>query len=384
MNSRLCRKLGIEFPLFAFSHCRDVVAEVTNAGGFGVLGAVNLTPEKLDMELNWISKRVNGKPFGIDLLIPQNMVGKDSEFDDAAMRSRIPPTHRRFVADLLERHGVDSSDVWDGGYEFRDSSFMVEDGARRMLETAFAYPIKMFVNALGVPPASIIARAHERGILVGALTGSRRHAIKHAQAGVDVLVAAGSEAGGHCGEIATMVLVPEVIDAVRDYPQVDVLAAGGIATGRQMAACMAIGAAGVWCGSVWLTTKEAETTPVVKEKLLQASSADTVRSRSRTGKPTRQLKSAWSDAWSAKDAPEPLPTPLQGMLTRPAMAKAIKLAETGHEGARQIAAGYVGQCVGLMNAEQTVRSIVYEFKQDYAEAVERLCATLADPQPTVA
>jgi len=379
LNSRLCRKLGIEFPLFAFSHCRDVVAEVTNAGGFGVLGAVNLTPETLDVELNWISKRVNGKPFGIDLLIPQKMVGRDSEFDDAAMRSRIPQAHRQFVADLLEQHGVDSSDVWNGEYEFRDSSFMLEDGATRMLETAFAYPIKMFVNALGVPPASIIAKAHERGILVGALTGSKRHALKHAQAGVDVLVAAGSEAGGHCGEIATMVLVPEVIDAVRDFAHVDVLAAGGIATGRQMAACMAMGASGVWCGSVWLTTKEAETTPVVKEKLLQASSADTVRSRSRTGKPTRQLRSAWSDAWGAKDAPEPLPTPLQGMLTRPAMAKAVKLAETGHEGAKQIAAGYVGQCVGLMNAEQTVRSVVYEFKQDYAEAVERLSATLADP-----
>jgi len=378
LNSRLCRKLGIEFPLFAFSHCRDVVAEVTNAGGFGVLGAVNLTPEKLDIELNWISQRVNGKPFGIDLLIPQKMEGKGSEFDDAAMRARIPQTHRRFVAELLERHGVDSSDVWDGDYEFRDSSFMLESGAARMLETAFAYPIKMFVNALGVPPASIITKAHERGILVGALTGSKRHAVKHAQAGVDVLVAAGSEAGGHCGEIATMVLVPEVIQAVQEYENVDVLAAGGIATGRQMAACMAMGAAGVWCGSVWLTTKEAETTPAVKEKLLQASSADTVRSRSRTGKPTRQLRSAWSDAWGAKDAPEPLPTPLQGMLTRPAMAKAIKLAETGHEGAQRIAAGYVGQCVGLMNTEHSVRSVVYEFKQDYAEAVERLSATLAD------
>jgi NAD(P)H-dependent flavin oxidoreductase YrpB (nitropropane dioxygenase family) len=346
-----------------------------------VLGAVNLTPEKLDIELNWISQRVGGKPFGIDLLIPQNMLGKESDFDDDGMRASIPPTHRRFVADLLERHGIDSADVWDGNYEFRDSSFMREDGAARMLEIAFAYPIKMFVNALGVPPASIIAKAHERGILVGALTGSRRHAVKHAAAGVDVLVAAGGEAGGHCGEIATMVLVPEVIEAVRDYEHVDVLAAGGIATGRQMAACMAMGAAGVWCGSVWLTTREAETTPAVKEKLLQASSADTVRSRSRTGKPTRQLRSAWSDAWSAKDAPEPLPTPLQGMLTRPAMAKAIKLAESGHEGAMKIAAGYVGQCVGLMNTEHSVRSVVYEFMQDYAEAVERLSATLADVSP---
>lgn len=384
LNSRLCGKLGIEFPLFAFSHCRDVVAEVTNAGGFGVLGAVGLNPEKLDVELTWINERVNGKPFGIDLLIPQNMVGKDSDSDDAELQGSVPVEHRKFVANLLERHGIDSSDVWTGKYDDRDSSFMRESGAAKMLEIAFKYPIKMFVNALGVPPASIISEAHSRGILVGALTGSRRHAVKHAQAGVDVLVAAGGEAGGHCGEISTMVLVPEVIQAVQDYDNIDVLAAGGIATGRQMAACMAMGAAGVWCGSVWLTTTEAETTPTVKEKMLEASSANTVRSRSRTGKPTRQLQSAWSDAWGAKGAPDPLPMPLQGILTRPAMAKVDKLAEAGHEGAKEIAAYFVGQCVGLMNTEQSVRSVVYDFMKDYAEAVERLSATLADQAPAVA
>jgi NAD(P)H-dependent flavin oxidoreductase YrpB (nitropropane dioxygenase family) len=379
MNSRLCERLGIEFPLFAFSHCRDVVAEVTNAGGFGVLGAVGLTPEKLDVELNWINERVNGKPFGIDLLIPEVMLGKGSDMTDAELRAQLPERHRKFVEELLERHGIDTSDLWSSKYDDRDSSIMREDGAARMLEVAFKYPIKMYVNALGVPPASIISEAHSKGILVGALTGSRRHAIKHAQAGVDVLVAAGGEAGGHCGEIATIVLIPEVVEAIRDYPQMEVLAAGGIATGRQMAACMAMGAAGAWCGSVWLTTREAETIPTVKEKMLEASSSNTVRSRSRTGKPTRQLQSAWSDAWSSKEAPDPLPMPLQGILTRPVMAKVDKLAEAGHPGAKKLAAYFVGQCVGLMNTEQTVRSVVYDFMKDYAEAVERLSATLAEP-----
>ncbi len=379
MNSRLCDKLGIEFPLFAFTHCRDVVAEVTNAGGFGVLGAVGLTPEKLDVELNWINERVNGKPFGVDLLIPEVMMGKDSDATDAELRGQLPEQHRKFVEDLLERHGIDTSDLWSSNSDDRDSSIMRPSGAARMLEVAFRYPIKMYVNALGVPPPTIIAEAHSKGILVGALTGSRRHAIKHAQAGVDVLVAAGGEAGGHCGEIATIVLVPEVIEAIRDYPHMDVLAAGGIATGRQMAACMAMGAAGVWCGSVWLTTKEAETIPTVKEKMLKASSANTVRSRSRTGKPTRQLQSAWSDAWSSKEAPDPLPMPLQGILTRPVVAKVDKLAEAGHPGAKQLAAYFVGQCVGLMHSEQSVRSVVYDFMTDYAEAVERLYATLSAP-----
>ena len=175
-----------------------------------------------------------------------------------------------------------------------------------------------------------------------------------------------------------MVLVPEVLQAIEGYPGIDVLAAGGIATGRQMAACMAMGAAGVWTGSVWLTTAEAETTPTVKQKMLAATSRHTVRSRSRTGKPTRQLQSAWSDAWSAKDAPDPMPMPLQSLLSRPPMAKIDKLAESGHPGAKALATYYVGQAVGLMNTEQSARSVVMDFMRDYADAVERLSATMEE------
>ena len=240
MNNELCKKLGIEFPLFAFTHCRDVVAEVTNAGGFGVLGAVGLTPETLEIQLNWIDEKVKGKPYGVDLLIPQRMESREEQLSDEELRARIPPEHKKFIEDLMRRHQIDPSDLWDGTYDDRDSSVMRPDGAKRMLEVAFRHPIKMFVNALGVPPAEIIEEAHSRGMLVGALTGSRRHAIKHAEAGVDVLVAAGGEAGGHCGEIATIVLVPEVLEAIKDYPDMHVLAAGGISTGRQMAACMAM------------------------------------------------------------------------------------------------------------------------------------------------
>lgn len=378
MNNELCKKLGIEFPLFAFSHCRDVVGEVTNAGGFGVLGAVGLTPETLEIQLNWIDEKVKGKPYGVDLLIPENMLDREAQTTDEELKAHIPPEHKKFIEDLLRRNQIDPSDLWDRTYDDRDSSIMRPEGAKKMLEVAFRHPIKMFVNALGVPPADIIDEAHNRGILVGALTGSKRHAIKHAEAGVDVLVAAGGEAGGHCGEISTIVLVPEVLEAIKDYDNMHVLAAGGIATGRQMAACMAMGASGVWCGSVWLTTAEAETTPTVKEKMLKATSANTVRSRSRTGKPTRQLQSAWTDAWSSKDAPEPLPMPLQGILSRPAMVKVDKLAESGHEGAKEIASYFVGQCVGLMNEQQSTRSVVYEFMRDYAEAVERLSNTLAE------
>ena len=379
MKSELCDKLGIEFPLFAFSHCRDVVAEVTNAGGMGVLGATGHTPETLEIELRWIDEHVDGKPYGVDILVPNKMDSKEAAISAAEIEARVPPEHRRYIDDLLTRHGIDVGDLWSGKVADNYGDNLRESGAAKILEVAFAHPIRMIVNALGVPPPGMFERARKRnGVLVGALTGAREHAIKHAQAGVDVLVVSGTEAGGHCGEVSTLVLVPEVLRAIRDYPHMHVLAAGGIATGRQMAACMAMGASGAWTGSVWLTTAEAETTPTVKAKMLAADSRQTVRSRSRTGKPTRQLRSAWTDAWHAANAPDPLPMPLQGLLSRPALAKVDKLAESGHEGAKELATYYVGQAVGLMEAEQSVRSVVYDFMQDYADAVERLSATLQD------
>jgi len=166
-------------------------------------------------------------------------------------------------------------------------------GYEPLLDVAFAHRIRLVASALGGPPQALINRAHAAGVSVAALAGNVAHAVRHKAAGVDFIVAQGTEAGGHTGEIATMVLVPDVVDAVSPTP---VVAAGGIATGRQVAAAMALGAEGVWCGSVWLTTEEAETQPVVKQKFLRAGASDTVRSRSLTGKPARMLRSAWTAA----------------------------------------------------------------------------------------
>ena len=256
---------------------------------------------------------------------------------------------------------------------------MREVGAGKILDAAFAHPVKLVVNALGVPPGFLFDRARDKGIKVGALAGAKEHAIKHAEAGVDVIIVAGTEAGGHCGEVSTMVLLPEVLDALSTYGnRSHIVAAGGIVTGRQMAACMAMGAAGVWTGSVWLTTAEAETLPVVKEKMLAASSRQTVRSRSRTGKYTRQLKSAWTDAWTADDAPVPLPMPLQGVLAGAAFRKINRLAQSDHAGARQLVNYYVGQGVGLMNETVSARTVVYHFMQDFADAAERLADAVGE------
>src|SRR5438477_8410876 len=173
----------------------------------------------------------------------------------------------------------------------------------------------------------MIERTHTPAVVVAALAGRKAHAERHKPAGVDLIVAQGTEAGGHTGEISTMVLVPEVVEAVKPVP---VLAAGGIGSGRQIAAAMALGAEGVWCGSVWLTTTEAETHPAVQQKFLAATSSDTVRSRSLTGKPARMLRSAWTDEWAKPDAPDALPMPLQTMLVIPAQHR-INRAAT-HEG----------------------------------------------------
>ena len=274
---------------------------------------------------------------------------------------------------MLAQHDIDTKDLWQEVIRDGVGDNMREHGATQILESAFAHSgVRMVVNALGVPPDFMMEMARQRGVIVGALAGAKEHAVKHAEAGIDVIIVAGTEAGGHCGEVSTMVLVPEVIDALAPYKKPVILAAGGIVTGRQMAATMAMGADGVWTGSVWLTTAEAETLPVVKEKMLVANSRQTVRSKSRTGKYTRQLRSAWTDAWTAEESPEPLPMPLQGVVAAAAFRKIDKLAQADHAGAKQLANYFVGQGVGLMNETISARTVVYNFMEDFASATERL------------
>lgn len=370
----LTQTFDIEFPLFAFSHCRDVVAAVSRNGGFGVLGAVELTPEELRVELDWITAHTNGRPFGLDLIVPNKVEGRGEEISDEAMIARIPDEHREFAASVLDAQGIDTSDLDErrkGQLTFHHN--VSGDKTDAMLAVAAEYPIALLVNALGVPPPEMFDFARRHNIKVGALVGTVNHALNQARAGVDVLIAAGGEAGGHCGAVSTMVLIPEVCRALRKHDMdVPVLAAGGIATGEQMAAAMAMGAEGAWCGSVWLTTVEAETTPTVKAKMLQATASDTVRAKSRTGKPSRQLRSGWTDAWEADDAPAPLPMPLQGLVSEPALKKVDAAAAAGHTGAEALATYWVGQAVGLMNEERSVADVMMEFKTEYLEAFQRV------------
>ncbi len=378
MKTPICDMFGIEFPLIAFTHCRDVVVAVSKAGGMGVFGAVAHPPDRLEEELDWIDAHIDGRPYGIDLIVP-NKIAQESVggLTRDKVQAAIPQEYFQFAAGILAQHDIPS----EGVYGFRDHSFrasqnMQASGAAEVLEVAFAHPIKLVANALGVPPQIMLDMGKRHHVPVAALVGAKHHAIRQVQAGVDLLVAAGGEAGGHCGEVSTLVLIPEIHEAIQPYGDIPILAAGGIVTGRQMAACMAMGAAGVWTGSVWLTTSEAETNPVVKDKMLAASSRDTVRSKARTGKPSRQLRSAWTDAWEAEASPAPLPMPLQSLVTEPALREVDKLSQSGHAGAQQLATYWVGQGVGLMNRQMSAGALVQEFKEDFFNAFVRLSDAL--------
>ena len=373
MNSRICEMLDIEFPLVAFTHCRDVVVAVSKAGGCGVLGAVGMSPEQLEKELKWIDEHIDGKPYGVDVLIPNKMVGKDEKFDADKLVKMIPQEYADFRTDVLENHGIEAPELREidtGGSSFAQNT--QSDGAKALLDVAFKHPIKIIANALGVPPDWMIQMGKDNDCKVAALLGTAEHAINQVKAGVDILVVSGTEAGGHCGSVSTMVLIPEVHQAIQPYGDVPILAAGGIVTGKQMAAAMAMGASWAWCGSVWLTTIESEVEPVIKEKMVAANSSQTVRSRSRTGKHSRQLVTPWTQAWEAETAPEPLPMPLQPMVAEPALQKVNKLAAGGHDGAKELATYWVGQGVGLMNESISASDVVQDFKEDFINAYERL------------
>ena len=374
MRTALTDMLGVDFPLVAFSHCRDVVAAVTNSGGFGMLGAVRFTPDQLDEELSWLDAETHGRPYGVDVLIPTQLAGRDEGLSADETAARIPAEHVEFARDLLLRYGVISN---GDDFRLRPAAAVQyeEENVKALLDVAFSHPVRLVASALGIPSPELVARAKSNGVPIAALVGKVEHARRQAAAGVDLIVAQGHEAGGHTGEITTMVLTPQVADAVAPIP---VLAAGGIADGRQIAAAIALGAAGVWTGSVWLMTEESETDATVREKFAAASSADTMRSRVRTGKLARQLRSAWHDEWESPDSPGALPMPLMEMISDSAFQKIGQAAAAGSPEAYSLQSYFVGQAVGMLGSVRPAAEVVYSMIESYIEAVTRLTEISAD------
>lgn len=368
MRTALAKRLGCEVPIFAFSHCRDVVVAVTKAGGFGVLGASTFSPEHLEPELRWIDEHVGGRPYGVDIIIPTAYDHAAEASGDPA--SLIPAGHRAFMDRFLAAEGVpelpedDRRRVQDEIVTGRGA--MTPDGARRLLDVTLRHKLVTFVvSALGAPPADVVAQLKERGILVGALCGKATHALRQQAAGVEVIIAQGTEAGGHTGDIATMVLVPQVVEACPGLP---VLAAGGISRGSQIAAALALGAQGVWTGTIWLGTRESELTPFEKEAVFAARAEDAVRRKARTGKTVRMIRSRMSEVWEQPGAPPYLPTPLQGILYNEMHARVVRA------GRRDLYSFPVGQSVVSVNEETSVREVMLRLQTEYLAAMERLVA----------
>ena len=371
MPFRMTEIVGCEFPLFAFSHCRDVVAAASRAGGFGVLGAVSYTPEQLEHELAWIDDHVDGKPYGVDVLIPEVQAVDHSVSMDAIIE-QIPSEYRDFTRELLRDCGIaEDAGAPRGGSQAPNTSL-----GQELLDVSFNHPVRLIANALGTAPPEMIAAGKQHGIPVAALVGAKEHALKQVEAGVDVIVAQGGEGGGHCGEVSTIVLVPDVIEAIAEAgADIPVLAAGGIMNGRQMAGMMAMGAAGAWCGSVWLASPEAETTEIFRDKIVAAGSRDTIRSKHRTGKYSRQLRSEWHERWEEAGLPA-LPMPLMSLLAEPVLRAIDAAAVSGNPRAQALSSYWVGQGVGLIRDKRGVGSIVQDFKSDFAAGFEALSANI--------
>ncbi len=365
MRTALSDEFGLDFGLFAFSYMPDVVIEVCKAGGMGVLGAVRYTPDELSEAIDYIEGQIGGRPYGVDIVMPaktEAVAGMDMGELHEMLDKMIPQEHRDFVERLLDEHGVPK--LPEGVEQQRDLLSWNDTEARQQVERSLARPdVKLIVNALGPPPKDVVDQSHEAGVKVAALVGKKEHALKQVANGVDIIVAQGTEAGGHSGEIATMVLVPEVVEAVSP---VAVLAAGGIGSGRQVAAAFALGAQGVWTGSIWLNTVECAQPSTMYRKFHDATSSDAVRSRAYTGKPARQLRTAWTDAWDNPENPQPLGMPLQYMLNAEAQDR-IRRSEN-----EALLGTPIGQLVGQMRETKTVRQVVDALREEYTRTVESL------------
>lgn len=363
MRTSVTEMFGIDVPIFAFSHCRDVVLEASKAGGMGILGAAWMTPEELEISLKWIDERIDGKPYGVDIVFPGTYAPLN---DDRDPEKILPPEHREFVQHLMDDAGIaplPPEDAKAFAQEHADKMKMTPNDSERSLEIALRHPIKFVVSAMGVPPKHIVDRVHQHGLMVGSLVGNIDHAQKQKDVGVDVLIAQGAEAGGHVGRVGSIVLWPQLVDAMAPMP---VLAAGGVGRGRQFAAAMALGAAGIWCGSVWLGTRESDLNPDMKERLFDSKSEDAVVSRALTGKSCRILRSHYTDAWDKNEKLKPLTFPLQSILGGEPLRRAERMRRMDYW------TYAVGQVVGDMNQETTVRQVFSEMLEEYVEVMENL------------
>jgi NAD(P)H-dependent flavin oxidoreductase YrpB (nitropropane dioxygenase family) len=343
LTTRICEEYGIRYPVFGFAHSVNAVIGITNAGGLGVFGGTRSTPEEIEEAMATIRAAVGDKPFGIDLVMPPGMPAHDNR---AAIEAEIPLEHRKFVAGIIEKYRVPASTKPGMRSRFVRSTEM-ED---QQLDAVMASDVDLFACGIGAPPRAI-DRAKSLGKKTCALVGSPHHMQRALQTGIDLVVAQGYDAGAHTGQIGTFSLVPQIVELAGDLP---VLAAGGVATGRHVAASLMLGAQGVWIGTAWLTTREHEDhmSALNQQKLLQAGPEDTVISRADSGKTLRQIRSAWSMEWSAEGVPAPLKMPYQDILV------GDLLGAIDEHNVEPLVHSPAGQGIGWFNEVNTVEEVM--------------------------
>ncbi|GAA2339828.1 nitronate monooxygenase [Dactylosporangium salmoneum] len=362
----------MDFPVCGFSHCRDVVIALSKAGGLGVLGTARYSPEQFDIELTKIDEALDGRPYGVTIIFPTPKADDDGANDPDSLAEKIPDRYWHYVRGLADRFDIPIEDDLkhvEPTQGVVNAFPLTREHALAMLEVTMRHPVSLVSSAIGAPPRDAVDELHRRGVKVCGQVGDPKHVQRHLDAGVDIIVATGTEAGGHTGEIASLVLTPAVVNAAKGVP---VLAAGGIGTGKQVTAALALGAAGVWMGSAWLVTVESDLPEELKKKLVAARTSDTIRSRSLSGRMARQLRTPWVDAWEEEGAPSPLLPPLQGVLVKGAQAGMLKRGQENMMGTP------VGQIVGDLTAIRSVKDVVLDMMSDSIAAADRVEAAFAD------
>lgn len=361
LHTALCEKLDIEYPVVAFTHCKDVAAAVINAGGFAVLGEAMHTPEQIAADIKWLRGRIGGKRFGIDLVLPAAVPEEKSLEELLAM---IPPAHRAFERQIKQKYDVPDPKKPPDLHQWGGL-----DHARGLaqLEVIFDERVPVFASGLG-SPAFLLKRAHQLGMQVWGLIGKPRQAKRQLEAGTDVIIAQGFDAAGHTGNIGTFSIVPQVVDlcAERGVP---VLAAGGVTTGRHLAAALALGASGVWTGTLWLASHESDVNLPLKEKLIESSCTDTAHSDCLSGFTMRTLVSPWHEEWSRLDAPEVLKPPLQSLLSADYIQGSLDYQR------KDLMTEAAGQGVDYVTEMKPARLILSDMVDEALEIFERLCAS---------
>lgn len=355
IHTSLCDLAGCDHPIFAFSSSVDVVVAVCQAGGVGFYAGTRRFPEEIKRALDEIRSRVGGRPFGVDLVLPKGMPEANNRED---IEAQLPDEHRAFVDYLYQKYEVPR----DGQPGARSRFVRSNEIARRQADVVLASDVSIFAMGIG-SPEELILEAKRSGKMVLSLVGSPRHARRALDGGADIIVAQGHDSAAHTGPIGTFSLVPQVVKMAGDVP---VLAAGGVATGAHIVSALALGAAGVWCGTSWLTTREAHTHPKVLKKLLAAGSEDTVITRARSGKTNRQLRTAYTEEWAAPGAPVPLKMPYQDILIGDLLG-AIDRYEI-----EPLMGSGTGQGIAWANEETTVAEVMDGFVSEAAETLRRL------------